>query len=110
MRVKVTTIVLSLLLVLGLGGLSMSLASSTVEGTSHGNEQIADDVKAEHAELAAGSDVNEQVLRSWGARNNIDKLVTDPKDLASVLKKAMSNRRTVPLPTSPVRTRLIPIP
>ncbi|MDP6779046.1 MAG: Gfo/Idh/MocA family oxidoreductase [Candidatus Latescibacteria bacterium] len=36
---------------------------------------------SEHAELVAGSDVDESVLKVWGARNGVEKLSTDPKDL-----------------------------
>ena len=49
MRVKLTKIVLPLLLVLILGGFSFSLASSPGGGTSHVDEKIVDDYKAEHA-------------------------------------------------------------
>lgn len=36
---------------------------------------------SQHAELVAGSDVNPDVLKQWGEKNNIKKLVTDPEDL-----------------------------
>jgi predicted dehydrogenase len=36
---------------------------------------------SEHAELVAGSDVNADVLKKWGEKHNIKKLVTDPEDL-----------------------------
>ena len=36
---------------------------------------------SEHAELVAGSDVNPDVLKSWGAMQGITRLVTDPKEL-----------------------------
>ena len=53
MRIKVLKIVLPLLLAFLLGGFSLSLASSQGGGTSHVDERIVDDVKAEHAELVA---------------------------------------------------------
>lgn len=53
MRVKAIKIVLSLLLVFVLGGFSLSLASSPGGETSHVDEQIVEDVKAEHAMLEA---------------------------------------------------------
>ena len=36
---------------------------------------------SENAELVAGSDVNEKVLKSWGKQQGVTRLVTDPKDL-----------------------------
>jgi predicted dehydrogenase len=36
---------------------------------------------SEHAELVAGSDVNPDVLKSWGEKQGITKLVNDPQDL-----------------------------
>ncbi|MBT3603084.1 MAG: Gfo/Idh/MocA family oxidoreductase, partial [Candidatus Latescibacteria bacterium] len=36
---------------------------------------------SEHAELVAGSDVNPDVLKSWGEKQGITKLVTDANDL-----------------------------
>lgn len=36
---------------------------------------------SEHAELVAGSDVNPDVLKAWGAENNVTRLYNDAKDL-----------------------------
>ena len=36
---------------------------------------------SEHAELVAGSDVNPEVLKNWGAKQGITKLVAKPEDL-----------------------------
>ena len=36
---------------------------------------------SENAELVAGSDVNEKVLKSWGKQQGVTKLATDPKEL-----------------------------
>jgi predicted dehydrogenase len=36
---------------------------------------------SEHAELVAGSDIKEDVLKRWGERNGVKKLATDPKEL-----------------------------
>lgn len=38
---------------------------------------------SEHAELAAGCDVDKEVLAAWGKANEVDKLYWDPKDLFS---------------------------
>ena len=37
--------------------------------------------ESEHAELAAGADVNRDVLQAWGEEEGISKLYTDPDDL-----------------------------
>jgi F-type H+-transporting ATPase subunit b len=52
MRVKLSKIVLPLLLVLVLGGFSLSLAASPGAGTSHADERPSDDVTAGHAMAA----------------------------------------------------------
>jgi predicted dehydrogenase len=36
---------------------------------------------SENAELIAGCDLNEKVLKDWGSKQGVTKLVTDPKDL-----------------------------
>ena len=36
---------------------------------------------SEHAELAAGSDISEEVLKGWGEQNGVQRLYTDPEDL-----------------------------
>lgn len=36
---------------------------------------------SEHADLVAGSDVNPDVLKKWGEKNGIQKLVADPNEL-----------------------------
>jgi len=53
MKVKVTKIILPLLLVLLLGGFSLSLASSPGGEASHADERIAGDVEAGHGGLVA---------------------------------------------------------
>ena len=34
-----------------------------------------------HADLVAGCDINEDIVKQWGETNRIKKLVTDPTDL-----------------------------
>ncbi|MCZ6634757.1 MAG: Gfo/Idh/MocA family oxidoreductase [bacterium] len=36
---------------------------------------------SEHAEIVAGSDINEDVLNAWGKEHDITQLATDPEDL-----------------------------
>lgn len=36
---------------------------------------------SEHAELVAGSDINETVLQEWGKKHDVKKLATDPSEL-----------------------------
>src|SRR4051812_12104412 len=36
---------------------------------------------SQHAEVVAGSDINEAVLADWGKTNGVTKLVKDPADL-----------------------------
>jgi F-type H+-transporting ATPase subunit b len=69
MRIKVLKIVLPLLLAFLLGGFSLSLASSPDGGTSHVDERIVDDVKAEHAALAADAHGETAVQEAHG---NVD--------------------------------------
>ncbi len=53
--------------IVGVGG----IAGSHIPGWS----------ASENAELVAGSDVNETVLKQWGAKHGVSKLVTNPADL-----------------------------
>lgn len=69
MRVKVTKIVLPLLLALLLGGFSLCLASAAGGETSHVDQRIVDDVKAEHAALEAEAH-GEAVVQD--AHGNVD--------------------------------------
>ena len=36
---------------------------------------------SEHAELVAGSDIGEEVLKTWGEQHGIEKLYANPEDL-----------------------------